>query len=221
MIAMRVIIVGAGRTGSFLACELKGQIGEVMVIEKDSRAAEEISKKGIRTVVGDACDPAVLHKAGIEGADVAVVVTGHDEDNLVIANLLKKVFRVKRIIARINHPLNEWLYKEDFGVDVSVSSTHIIADLILEEMKLKRSIEILKISGGMIAVLEVTLADDSNLVGKSLKELQLPPNSLIFAVVRKGKIIIPGGDFIFIAGDKLLGVCTVESEKAFNEILSS
>lgn len=217
---MKVIIVGGGKTGSFLAEQLKDENLSLLIIDKNEEVVKKLNSKGFNAVKGDACDPAVLQKLNIEKADCAAVVTGHDEDNLVISHLLKRVFQVKRIIARVNNPVNEWLFGEQWGVDISVSSTHIISDLILEEIKAGKIIELLRIKAGSIAVVETTLSGDSKIVGKQLKDIKLPPNALVVTVIRDDKIIIPDGRFVFEPMDEVLAIVPAEFEKELSEMLT-
>lgn len=221
MIELKVIIVGGGKTGSFLAGMLREKNIDLVLIDKDRDVVRKLKEKGYQAYFADACDPERLSKLGIENADVAAVVTGHDEDNLVISNLLKKIFKVKRVVSRINHPLNEWIFGAQWGVDIGVSSTHIIADLILEEMRLKKAIEILKIKHGTVAVVEANIVPTSSIAGKRISELGLPPNTLIVTVIRDGKFHIPDGDFRLASGDEILAITYAENEGRLIEILES
>lgn len=221
MIKLKIVIVGAGKTGKYLVDMLKSQDIDLVVIDKNRDVVSKLKEDGINAYLLDACDPVQLSKAGIQNADVAAVVTGHDEDNLVISNLLKKVFNVKRVVARINHPLNEWIYDSSWGVDIGVSATHIIADLIVEEMKLKKAIEILKIKGGTVSVVEANLDPTSYLVGKKISELNLPANSLIVTVIREGKFYIPDGSFVFEPGDGIIAVCSADVEQELLKVFES
>lgn len=133
-----IIIAGGGKTGTELASVLLKQGHKVIVIEKNNAAAEKLRKLVNCTVVeDDACNPSVLKNAGIAGAAMVAAVTGHDEDNLIVCQLAKFEFEVPRVVAKINNPKNEWLFIKDMGVDVAVSSAHIIAQLIEKEAEIK------------------------------------------------------------------------------------
>lgn len=221
MMELKIVIVGGGKTGQYLAEALKKQDIELILIDKDRSVVERLIEKGLKAFHADACDPSQLERTGIQNADVAAVVTGHDEDNLVISNLLKKVFLVKRVVAKINHPMNEWIFTDDWGVDIGVSSTHIIADLLIEEMQLKKAVEILKIRHGTVAVIETTIDTGSSLANRKVSELNLPANSLIVAVIRDGKIFVPDGEFVLLSGDEILAVTSSENEGRLIEVLES
>jgi len=133
-----IIIAGGGKIGTELASVLLKQDHKVIVIEKDRAAAEKSRKRVTCTLVeDDACNPSVLKNAGIAGAGMVAAVTGHDEDNLIICQLAKFEFEVPRVVAKINNPKNEWLFIKEMGVDVAVSSAHIIAQLIEKEAEKK------------------------------------------------------------------------------------
>lgn len=217
---MKVIIVGGGKTGSFLAEQLKNKNIDLLIIDKDPAVVEKLKNKGFNAYKADACDPTAIQNLDIYRADSAAVVTGHDEDNLVISHLLKRIFEVRRVIARVNNPLNEWLFSEQWGIDISVSSTHIITDLLLEELEAAKVVEILRIRSGSIAVVETKLTPDSKIIGKKLKDISLPPNSLIVTVIRDSKILIPDGSFEFKPQDELLAISPVEYEESLLNILS-
>jgi trk system potassium uptake protein TrkA len=134
---MNVLIVGGGLTGTFLAGQLVSEGQSVTVVEKNDAAAERFREAlpAVRVVVGDGDDPAVLEEAGIRRADAVVAATGEDEDNLVVCILARQEFGVRRTLARINNPKNEWLFTPDMGVDASVSQAHVMADLLRRQMQ--------------------------------------------------------------------------------------
>src|SRR6266581_2874275 len=164
---MKVIVAGAGNLGYFLATDLKGRGHDVMMIEQDKdivdRAVREVP---VTWIHGDACEPWVLEKAEVQSADVLVAATGDDEDNLVISLLAKQEFAVPRVVARVNHPKNEWLFNENWGVDVAVSTPHLILALTEEALSVGSLVRLLKLEHGRVALVEVTLPGDSPVVGK-------------------------------------------------------
>ena len=116
-----------------------------------------------------------LREAGLERCDVVVAATGDDEDNLVISLLAKQEFAVPRVIARVNHPKNEWLFNENWGVDLSVSTPHLITALVEEAVTVGRLVRILQFEGGQARLVEVTLADDSPVVDQAISRPRRPP----------------------------------------------
>src|SRR5882762_1874793 len=159
---MRVAIAGAGNVGLFIANDLRGAGHEVLIIEQNPSVAERAeSAEGVEWHVADACEVSALKDAGFDRCDVVVAATGDDEDNLVISLLAKQEFAVPRVIARVNHPKNEWLFNENWGVDLSVSTPHLITALVEEAVTVGRLVRILQFEGGQARLVEVTLAADS------------------------------------------------------------
>ena len=210
---MNVLIVGRGRTGSYLSGAL-AETGthRVVVVESSESRAAEAAPQGVRVIWADGCDPSVLEEAGARNSDLVVATTGDDEDNLVISQLAKFHFSVPRVIARVNNPRNHWLYTKEWGVDVAVSPTDIITKIIEEEMSLGDLVTLLKLKGGEVALAECKLADGSRAAGMRVSELSLPKGSVIVAVMREGEVIVPGGETKLLASDELLAITSVESE---------
>ncbi|MBA2327006.1 MAG: TrkA family potassium uptake protein [Actinobacteria bacterium] len=218
---MRVAIAGAGNVGLFIANDLRGAGHEIQLIEQDPAVVERaVADEGIEWVVADGCEVSSLREAGMERCDVVVAATGDDEDNLVISLLAKQEFAVPRVIARVNHPKNEWMFNENWGVDLSVSTPHLITALVEEAVTVGRLVRILQFEGGQARLVEVTLADDSPVVDKSLKEVGVPRDATVVAVVRAEHVVMPRGDTVFEAGDEVLAMVTPESEEEVRRILT-
>src|ERR687897_3812647 len=165
---MRVVISGAGAVGRHLASDLAGRGHSVTLIEQNP-AVLEIAKEWAPQVdhmIGDACEPWVLEKAQLNTADVVVASTGDDEDNLVTALLAKQEFGVPRVLARVNHPRNEWMFTEQWGVDEAVSPPHIFTALVEEAVSVGDLVRLLKLEGGRVALVEVRLPEDSPNAGR-------------------------------------------------------
>jgi len=161
-----------------------------------------------------------LRDARLEKCDVVVAATGDDEDNLVVSFLAKTEFAVPRVIARVNHPKNEWLFNENWGVDVSVSTPHLITALVEEAVTVGRLVRILQLQRGRARLVEVTLAEDSPAIDQSIAELDVPRNATIVAIVRDEHVVMPRGDSIFERGDEVLAMVTPESEDAVRRLLT-
>ena len=147
----------------------------MLLIEQSSAVIDraEISE-GIEWHIADACEVSSLRDAGLERCDVIVAATGDDEDNLVISLLSKQEFAVPRVIARVNHPKNEWLFNENWGVDISVSTPHLITALVEEAVTVGRLVRILQLEGGQARLVEVTLAEDSPAIDRAIKDMDVP-----------------------------------------------
>ncbi len=218
---MYIIIVGGGKTGSHLADILLADHYEVTIVEKRAEILAKLEQEisAISIIAGDGCDPAVLQEAGIARADVVAAVTGDDEDNLVVSTLAKNEFHVPRVIARVNHHKNEWLFTKEMGVDVSVSRAHIIAQLIEEESALGDIVTLLKLRRGDVALVEETLKEKSRAVGRKVSELALPKNCVLVTILRGNEVIFPSGNTVLQAGDEVLAVANVAAEPELERIL--
>jgi trk system potassium uptake protein TrkA len=219
---MRVVISGAGAVGRYLASDLAARGHEVLLIEQDP-ATLGVAKEwapDVGFLLGDACEPWVLEKAELKTADVVVAATGDDEDNLVVSLLAKTEFAVPRVIARVNHPKNEWLFNENWGVDLSVSTPHLITALVEEAVTVGRLVRLLQFEGGQARLVEVTLADDSPVVDKAISEVDVPRDATFVAVVREEHVVMPRGDTVFQAGDEVLAMVTPDSEEQVRHMLT-
>lgn len=215
---MFAIVVGGGRTGSYLAKSLIEDGHEVTILEKQEDIFNKVSKEvpEAKIISGDGADPEQLEFAGAPKADLLAVVTGDDEDNIVICQLAKFNFKVKRVVSRINNPKNAWLYSKAWGVDVAVSAVHIISTIIREEATLGDIVTLLKLQKSEISLVELTVSETSRVIGKKIKDLDLPPEKvLITAILRNGKIVVPKGDTVVAAEDEIL----VLADSAHEEIL--
>ena len=218
---MRVAIAGAGNVGLFIANDLRGAGHEVQLIEQNPAVVERaVADEGVEWVVADGCEVSSLREAGLERCDVVVAATGDDEDNLVISLLAKQEFAVPRVIARVNHPKNEWMFNENWGVDLSVSTPHLITALVEEAVTVGRLVRLLQFEGGQARLVEVTLAEDSPAIDKSLKEVDFPRDATVVAVVRGEHVVMPRGDTAFEAGDEVLAMVTPDSEEEVRRILT-
>ncbi len=217
---MRVIVLGGGMVGRYLLEALRKD-HQVVVVEKRLERVKELREwfPGESIIHGDACEPKVLDAARVAGADVVAAVTGDDEDNLVISYLAKFEYGVPLVFARVNNPRNEWLFTSDWGVDEAVCSASIIVQLVQEEISLGEMITLLKLRRENLAVEEVLLEEGSGVVGKSIGELNLPPQTLVATVLRDRRLLIPRGDLVLQKGDKLLFVSEADKAEELRKIL--
>jgi trk system potassium uptake protein TrkA len=210
---MIALIVGGGRGGSYLAHDLEGQGYAVKIIDKRPDVVAKLRQEFGGTIVcGDGCSPTCLEEAGIEKASLVVAMTPDDEDNLVVCRLAKRHFGVARVIARVNNPRNQWLYTRAWGVDVAVSQVHITAKVIEEEIGLGELVTLLKLQRGEIALVELVLPDGGRAVGRAIRDLGLPSESIIVSIIRDGRLVFPRGEAILQAQDEVLAVTTVRAE---------
>jgi trk system potassium uptake protein TrkA len=217
---MKVAIAGAGAVGTFVASDLASAAHEVLLIEKSPDLVARLRPTiDVQWFVGDACEVSNLQEAGIADADVMVATTGEDQVNLVISLIAKQEFAVPRVVARVNDPRNKWLFNEAWGVDVSVSTPHLLTALIEEAVSVGSLVRLLEFEGGEAQLIEVTLAEDSPARTRSIADLAVPRDATIVAVVRGGHVVVPRGDTILQPGDEVLALVTPDSEDAVKGIL--
>ncbi len=208
---MKAAIAGGGNVGTHIANDLAEAGHEVLLLEQDPDVAARLRVvEGVQVVVADACEPSLLTAAGLETCDVMVAVTGDDEDNLVISLLAKQVFAVDRVVARVNHPNNQWLFNETWGVDIAVSTPHLLTALVEEAVSVGSLVRLLQFEDARLV--EVTLAADSPAGSRAISELGVPRDATVVAVIRERHVIVPRGETVMEAGDEVLVLVTPESE---------
>ena len=172
---MRVAIAGAGSVGTAIAADLKHSGHDVLVLEQDPELVERLRPTlDITWIAADACEVSSLDAAGLATVDVVVAATGDDEDNLVISLLSKQEFAVPRVVARVNHPKNQWLFNESWGVDVSVSTPQLLTALVEEAVSVGALVRLLQFQGGAAHLVEITLAEDSPANDTAIADLDFP-----------------------------------------------
>jgi trk system potassium uptake protein TrkA len=218
---MKILIAGGGSVGRFIAEQLVGSSHQVTILDNDPGVVGhyEGSIEGVAWLRGDACDIDSLQRAGLESAEVVAAVTGDDEDNLVVSLLAKQEFAVPRVVARVNNPKNEWMFNETWGVDVSVSTPHLITGLVQEAVSVGSFVRLLSFEGGRAKLAEVTLAAESPAADKEIVELGFPRDASVVAILREEKLVVPRGDTILRVGDEVMVLVTAESEDAVRSIL--
>jgi trk system potassium uptake protein TrkA len=203
--AMNVLIVGAGKSGSYLAEKLRSDHSVTMVESRPDRAGYVAARMpGVKVIRGDGCEPSVLDQAGAAQADLVAALTGDDEDNLVVSFLVKTTHQVPMVFARTNHPKNEWMFTKTWGVDVAVSTAQVIYSLIEKEVSLGDVITLMALSAENMVIDEVTLPADAEAVGKRLSELAIPKCAHVMAIISAGEVVVPRGDTMLNAGDEVL-----------------
>lgn len=216
---MYIIVVGAGKVGYYLAKTLLQEDHEVLLLERDAATVDFHSERlGSAVIRGDGAEASTLASAGAARADVVIAVTGDDEDNLVICQVAKNKFNVDRTIARVNNPKNEQLFQL-LGVDVTVSQTNYILNLIGQSIPKQSFIHLLNLQHGGLALVEATVTENSPVANKTLEQIDLPVNCAIAAVLRGPEVIVPDGNTVVLPGDELIAVTKEQDEAQLRELL--
>lgn len=205
---VNAIVAGGGKVGRHLAAMLLAAGHRVCVIEQRSEAVARLQTELPADAVlgGSASDPNILETAGIRTANVVAAVTGADEVNLVVTNLARFEFNVPRTIARVNDPKNAWLFTSAMGVDVALDQADLMAHLIAEEMSLGDMMTLLKLRKGQYSLVEEKIEPTSLVAGKALRELDVPAECVLVAIIRKGELLLPRAELVLQPFDEVLAL---------------
>ena len=217
---MRVAIGGAGNVGRSIAAELLENGHEILLIDRDPRAIKSDSLPEAEWLLADACELSSLEEAGIDTCDVAIAATGDDKANLVMSLLSKTEFGVPRTVARVNHPKNEWLFNEVWGVDVAVSTPRLMSALVEEAVSVGDLVRLLTFHEGEANLVEMTLPSDSPCIGIRIGDITWPGDVVLVAIIRDGHARSPEPDGSLEAADELLFVTAQDYERELAEMLS-
>ncbi|MFP5284084.1 MAG: potassium channel family protein [Actinomycetes bacterium] len=217
---MRVAIAGAGNVGRSIASELVENGHEVLLIDREPRAIKSDTVPGAEWLLADACELSSLEEAGIDTCDVAIAATGDDKANLVLSLLSKTEFGVPRTVARVNHPKNEWLFNDMWGVDVAVSTPRLMSALVEEAVAVGDLVRLLTFHEGEANLVEMTLPTESPTVGRRIGDLTWPGDVVLVAIIRDGHAQPPDRDGTLEAGDELLFVTAQDYEHDLADMLA-
>jgi len=217
---MRVAIAGAGAVGRSIAKELLENGHQVLLIDKDPHAIKAERVPSAEWLLADACEFSSLNEAALQSCDVVIASTGDDKANLVISLLAKTEFAVPRTVGRVNHPANEWLFTEAWGVDVSVSTPRIMSALVEEAVTVGDVVRLWTFRQNDANMVELTLPDDSPYAGAQVRDVPWPGDTSLVAVLRQGHVHPPDPDATLEAHDELLLVATAAVEAELERLLS-
>jgi trk system potassium uptake protein TrkA len=220
---MKVIIVGGGQVGAYLAALLIERGHKIKIIdERDSRIP--ILKRDLPedcVIHANGADPKVLEAAGIGSANVVAAVTGADETNLVVATLARLEYGVRRVIGRVNNPKNAWLFTPTMGVDAALNQADLMARLVAEEMTMGDMMTLLKLHGGQYSLVERIVDPSSAVAGKTLREIKLPVECVLVAILRGEELLLPRGDTVLMANDKVMAMTHTSYLQSLADLLGA
>ena len=217
---MRVAIAGAGNVGRSIARELLANGPKILLIDRDPKAIKPDSVPGAEWLLADACEVDSLEEAQLERCDVAIAATGDDKANLVSSLLAKTEFAVPRTVARVNHPSNEWMFDDVWGVDVAVSTPRLMCALVEEAVTVGDLVRLFSFKGGRTNLVEMTLPNDSPIIGHRIDELDFPGEAVLVTVIRDGNATPPQKDGALEGDDELLFVVNPDAELALAHYLA-
>jgi trk system potassium uptake protein len=217
---MYIIVIGGGKVGYHLGRALLNDGHEILIIEKQRSRIESISNDlGSVVMLGDGCEVSIQADAGATRADMLIAVTGDDEDNLVACQVAKHKFKVPRTIARINNPNNEAIFSM-LGIDITINSTDVIMESIQQEVPTHMLTHLMTLHERGVEMVEMRIPSDARSVGKKIKDLELPPGSIITLILRRDqKPLMASPDLIILTGDQIIALTPTDSEEQLKNAL--
>lgn len=215
---MRIAIAGAGKVGKAIARELLANGHDILLIDRDPAEVRPESIPGARMLLADACEATALEAADLGSCQIMIAATGDDKVNLVVSLLAKTEYGVPRVVARVNHPKNEWMFDESWGVDVAVSTPRIVAALVEEAVSVGDLVKLFSFRKGDADLVEITLAGDSPVIGKRIDAITLPMDVALVAILRGARVITPSPDDSLEVGDELLFVSATDQQMQLQQI---
>src|SRR5205814_5296420 len=209
---MRIAIAGAGNVGRSIAQELADNGHQVLLIERNPAQLRPERVPAARWLLADACELSSLQEANLSGCDVVVAATGDDKVNLVVSLLAKTEFGVGRVVARVNRAENEWLFTDQWGVDVAVSKPRLMAALVEEAVTVGDLVRLMTFRQSEANLVEITLPGTAPYVGRPVRDVPLPRDAALVAILRGKRVLVPSADDPLEAGDELIFVCTTQVE---------
>jgi trk system potassium uptake protein len=217
---MRVAIAGAGAVGRSIAKELLDHGHEVLLIDKDPNSIKVHSAPRAEWLLADACEISALDDAALERCNVVIAATGDDKANLVVSLLAKTEYGVPRVVARINHPNNEWLFNESWGVDVAVSTPRLLSALVEEAVSVGDLVRLMTFGQSEASLVELTMPADAPLAGQHVGNIEWPADTALVAILRDGRVIVPSKEDPLETGDELLFVTSQDVEGELARLLA-
>jgi trk system potassium uptake protein TrkA len=217
---MRVAIAGAGKVGRAIARELISNGHDILLIDRDPEKARPDVVTGAGVLRGDTCEIAVLDQADLPACQVLIAATGDDKVNLVVSLLAKTEYGVPRVVARVNHPKNEWMFDEAWGVDVAVSTPRMLSALVEEAVTVGDLVRLFTFRQGNANLVELTLPPSSSVVGSRVGDVVWPVDTSLVSIIRDTRVITPSADDSLEAGDELLFVASPDQEQALEILLA-
>lgn len=200
---MKVFIVGGGKPVYFLCRTFLAKGHRVTVVNRNEDECVQLARRLKVTVVhGDGSDPNILEEAGAHGTDAVLAVTPNDQDNLAVCQLASMEYGVPRTVALVNDPDNEAVFQK-LGVS-AFSTTRTIASMIEQRTALDEITNLIPVGEGKVNITEIKLPASSPVVGKTLRDLSLPQDSLVAVVLRNGDAVVPRGDTTLRTGDRIV-----------------
>jgi len=218
---MNIVVIGAGKVGYYLINTLLEHGHSVALVETSSQRCKRVAEEfDILTICGDATELLNLTSAGADRADAVLAVTGRDEVNLVCCQLAKRKLGVRRVLGRCNNPKNRVVFHK-LGIELAVSATALIADLIEREIVSEHMRTLLTFHHGELTLIEMHISAGAPAVAKRVVDLapELPEGCVLVSVVRKDQVVIPRGNTVIHVGDSIMALTHAGAEDQLRNAL--
>ncbi len=216
---MKIVITGGKHEADFIVSKLKKERHELIIINQDREFAEYISSNNdIGVFPGDPTKAYVLSDSEAKNADVLLALSDNDTDNYITCITAKKLFNIKRTVAKVKNPKNVELFKR-LGIDSVISSTYLMAQTILNESSVENIIKTLSIEDEKIVMIELGVEEEYSIVNKRLMDIKFPSNINISCIFRDPHVIIPKGDTLIKSNDKLILITTPNDQEEIVEFI--
>ena len=213
---MYIVIVGASKIGYNLTKSLTAEGHEVLLLEKDRAKYNVLVKElGESIFHGDGCEVDTLKHVGANRAELLIAVTGRDEQNLVSCQLAKLLFMVPRTLAEVNDPKNEELFKS-LGVDLTINTTTHISALIGHRLNIEVLMPLLTFKN--LEIVQAEIFEYSPAVNRPVRDLPLPPDTLLIAAIRNGEAVLLKGDSVLLANDSVIALTSRQTESELRKV---
>ena len=218
---MRIAIAGAGAVGRSIAGELLENGHEVLLIDNSPKSIKVDSVPRAEWLLADACEISSLDDAALQRCQVVIAATGDDKVNLVVSLLAKTEYGVPRVVARVNHPGNEWLYNESWGIDVAVSTPRLLSALVEEAVSVGDLVRLMTFGQSEASLVELTMPADAPLVGQQVGSIEWPSDVSLVAILREGRVLVPQSEDPLQAGDELFFVTSQDVEEELERLFAA
>lgn len=216
---MYAVIVGGGVVGYNVLRALTGLGYESVLIEKDKGRYAQLEAEYEHMVLhGDGSEIAILEVAGTRRADLVVAVTGHDDENIVIAQIAKERFGTAKCIARVNDPRNQEHF-DAIGIRFTVSASQSILSLIEHEVPDHRVVNMLNLRHENLEIIELNVTAASPIVGMPIAKIRMPKNARLISVTRDNQSTIAVGDTVVQPGDRVMAILEPSREEELVSLL--
>lgn len=210
---MNIIIAGGRKEIHFLIKNFTSKGHHVTLINNDEEYCKNFARihEKIDVVLGDASMPNVLEDAGAVYANLVIALTQYDPDNLVICQIAKAMYGVKRTVAVVNDPKNISIFKK-LGIDTVISTVNIVSSIIKQKISVEEITNLVPLAEGKVSITEVVITKNSPVLNKTLAEINIPYSAVIGCIIRNEEGIIPRGNTVVMEKDRLITLCLPEAQ---------